>query len=67
MLEVMVKANGVCIENKNAFCNHGCHKNIFKQKHFSQIIAWDNTEDEMLCAMSKNGFKRSEVLVKANG
>ena len=62
-----MKANGVCIEKNQAFCNHGCHKNIFKQKHFSQITAWDDTDAEMLCAISENAHKRLEALVEANG
>ena len=55
------------LKKNQAFCNHGCHKNIFKQKHFSQITAWDNTDAEMLYAISNNSRKRSEAMVEANG
>ena len=61
-----MKANGVCIEKNQAFCNHGCHKNIFKQ-NIIQILAWDNTDAEMLFAISKKSCKRSEAVVEANG
>ena len=43
------------------------YKNIFKQKHFSQITAWDDTDAEMLCAISENAHKRLEAVVEANG
>ena len=44
-----------------------CHKNIFKQKHFSQITAWDDTDAEMLCAINENAHKRLEAVIEANG
>ena len=67
-LSVNAKVAGYSkIAEKKAFCNHGCHKNSFIQKHFSQIPAWDNAVAEMLCAISENADKRLKAVVEANG